>query len=264
MEYGEKFRKSLFGGFDRQDVLRCMEELQRQNHEEQEKLRLELESLRQERDALRRQTGEQEMLLKEQAETVSRIEESVLSMTSALEQAEERCETLQRDLSAQKAVSSELLMKKNVLEENCRRLAARVQGLEAKSTEEATLALGELMVEAKVNAARIEEEARQRAARADEVLAGKCAETDRQIAAVEDRVSTVIDSLKAFCDAALADMHRLTGQLEECREAVRETSPAGREVPAEEEAAPQPAAPVGSFQEYPPRKGEKTDPGAVL
>ena len=32
MEYGEKFKKSVFGGFDRQDVLRCLDEMQRESH----------------------------------------------------------------------------------------------------------------------------------------------------------------------------------------------------------------------------------------
>jgi len=236
MEYGEKFKKSLFGGFSRQDVLRCMEEMQRQNHAEQEKLRLELDAVRQERDALRRRTGEQEVQLREQAETIARTEETVLSLTSACEAAAERCETLQREVSSQKAVSSELLMKKNVLEENCRRLTARVQELEAKGTEEATLALGELMVEARVNAAHIEEAARQRAARSDAETAAKCAETARRIGEVESRIGSVIEQLRSFCEAAQADMHRLNQQLEECRGAVLE-APADavcEEAPVEE------------------------------
>lgn len=230
MEYGEKFKKSIFGGFDRQDVLRCLEEMQQQSHAEIEKLRIEMESIRQERDTLRLRFGEQELLLREQTDTLARTEESVAAMTTACREAETRCESLQKELSTQKALSSELLMKKNVLEENCRRLTVRVQELEEKNNERAALALGELMVEAKVNAGRIEEEARQRAAESDAVLTARCEEADRRLEDLKARVGRTMDTLRALCDAAVADMEQLNDQLEDCRTAVRETIPAPAEI----------------------------------
>ena len=74
MANGEKFKKSLFGGFDRKDVIRCLEEMQQQNHAEVEQLRLELEALRQERDTLRRRSNEQEILLTDRTDALEQCE----------------------------------------------------------------------------------------------------------------------------------------------------------------------------------------------
>ena len=42
MEYGDKFKKAVFGGFDRDDVIRCFEEMNARNTEELENTRKEL------------------------------------------------------------------------------------------------------------------------------------------------------------------------------------------------------------------------------
>ena len=47
MEYGDKFKKAVFGGFSRQDVLHCIEELNTQHTEELEAERAEKASLQQ-------------------------------------------------------------------------------------------------------------------------------------------------------------------------------------------------------------------------
>ncbi|MBQ4050618.1 MAG: hypothetical protein IJD13_03240 [Oscillospiraceae bacterium] len=237
MANGEKFKKSLFGGFDRKDVIRCLEEMQQQNHAELEQLRLELETLRQERDTLRRRANELDILLTDRTDALEQSEEENASLREALEKAEGRAETLQKELSSQKALNSELLMKKSVLEENLRNLTARVQELEEKNPDRAVLALGELLVDAKVTADRIEEEARQRAAKSDAVVAAKCEETDHRIESLKGYVSDAMGALRSFCDTAMVEMGQVGDKLEDFRRAVRGTSPTGNsqdEKPVEE------------------------------
>lgn len=231
MANGEKFKKSLFGGFDRKDVIRCLEEMQQQNHAEVEQLRLELEALRQERDTLRRRSNEQEILLTDRTDALEQCEAENAAMREALEKAESRVEGLQKELSSQKAINSELLMKKSVLEENCRQLTARVQELEEKNPDRAVLALGELLVDAKVTAGRIEEEARQRAAESDAVVAAKCEETDHRIETLKGYVSDAMSALRSFCDSAMTEMGQVGDKLEDFRRAVRGTAPFGEDQP---------------------------------
>ena len=233
MEYGEKFKKSVFGGFDRQDVLRCLEEMQQQSHAEIEKLREESASLQQQRDMLQRTVSEQTDQLREQAAALAAAEEQIAVLTEAKKQAESRCEALQRELSAQKALNTELLMKKNVLEENCRRLTAQNEELTAKNQElagqideRAALALGELMVEAKVNANRIEERARQRAAESDAVVTARCEGVDMRLAELQSRLERAAGSFQQMCAAAVQNIRQISSEVDRCREDVRETIPA--------------------------------------
>ena len=235
MANSEKFKKSLFGGFDRKDVVRCLEEMQQQNHAETEQLRLELEALRHERDTLRRRAADLELLLTDRTDALEQSEAENVSLRESLREAESRAEALQKELSAQKAINSELLMKKNVLEENCRMLSTRAQELEDKDPERAVLALGELLVDAKVTAGRIEEEARQRAAEADAAVAAGCEETERRIEALKGHVTEAMSALRSFCDSAMTEMEQIDGRLDDFRRAVRDSVPAGAdaaEVPA--------------------------------
>ncbi|MDD6033123.1 MAG: hypothetical protein PUC47_06505 [Oscillospiraceae bacterium] len=246
MEYGEKFKKSVFGGFDRQDVLRCLEEMQQQSHAEIEKLREESASLQQQRDMLQRTVSEQTDQLREQAAALAAAEEQITVLTEARKQAESRCEALQRELSAQKALNTELLMKKNVLEENCRRLTAQNEELTAKNQElagqideRAALALGELMVEAKVNANRIEERARQRAADSDAVVTARCEGVDMRLTELQSRLERAAESFQQMCAAAVQNIRQISSEVDRCREDVRETIPVSAPAsdPAEEASA---------------------------
>ena len=244
MEYGEKFKKSVFGGFDRQDVLRCLEEMQQQSHAEIEKLREEAASLQQQRDMLQRTISEQTDQLREQAAALAAAEEQIAVLTEAKKQSESRCEALQRELSAQKALNTELLMKKNVLEENCRRLTAQNEELTAKNQElagqideRAALALGELMVEAKVNANRIEERARQRAAESDAVVTARCEGVDMRLAELQSR------SFQQMCAAAVQSIRQISGEVDQCRKDVQESVPASESV--SDAAGETPAAETG-------------------
>lgn len=237
MEYGEKFKKSVFGGFDRQDVLRCLEEMQQQSHAEIEKLREEVTALQQQRDMLQKAVSEQTDQLREQASALSAAEEQITVLTEVRKQAESRCEALQRELSAQKALNTELLMKKNVLEENCRRLTAQNEELSAKNQElagqideRATLALGELMVEAKVNANRIEERARQRAAESDAVVTARCEGVDMRLAELQSRLERAAGSFQQMCAAAVQSIRQISGEVDQCRKDVREAIPAPESV----------------------------------
>ena len=62
MEYGEKFRKSAFGGFKRQDVLQCIEELNAHHTEALEEKEAEKKELSEQLQALTEELEEQKRI----------------------------------------------------------------------------------------------------------------------------------------------------------------------------------------------------------
>ena len=78
MEYGDKFKKAVFGGFDRDDVIRCFEEMNARNTEELENTRKELareKAARQELEGKYADASSQLTHCRGQVETVSRVNE---------------------------------------------------------------------------------------------------------------------------------------------------------------------------------------------
>ena len=74
MEYGDKFKKAVFGGFDRDDVIRCFEEMNARNTEELENTRKELareKAARQELEGKYAEASSQLTQCREQLEAVS-------------------------------------------------------------------------------------------------------------------------------------------------------------------------------------------------
>ena len=260
MEYGEKFKKSVFGGFDRQDVLRCLDEMQRESHREQEKLKEELEAFRrlreeltqtvsqreEELEALRIQLEEAQAALEETKAALAEREEELSAAREETAQSESRCEELQRDLSAQKALNTELLMKKNVMEENCRRLTAQNQELAGRIDERMSLEIGELMIEAQQSANRIVERAAQRSAETDALIAGQCEEAGSQIAQLQSRLGQVMDAFQKMSAAAVRNMEQISTQLTQCQQMLTEQAKpqpvdTTKKQPAKEAPASQPA-----------------------
>ncbi len=165
MEYGNRFKKALFGGFDREDVLRCFEEMNARNTEELEDAKAALKKAEQERSAVSERAN---ALEKDKAELDTALSES----RAALEEAQrtnagqrQKIEQLQQEIKSLRALNSELSVKRSILEENNRSLKKKVEELEAAaSSEKAGLEISEMMLEAKKTADNIIRRANEKAA----------------------------------------------------------------------------------------------------
>ena len=234
MEYGEKFKKSMFGGFDRQDVLRCLEEMQRQSSAELQRLTAALDSLTRQQQDLQNRFDSQGEELRQKTAALAAAEAELAAKEDALRRCEDYRDELQREMSAQKALGSELLMKKNVLEENCRALTDEIEELQTKNQalsqqidDRASLAIGELMVEAKVNANHIITRAQERADQSDAVIRAQCEGADMRLSELQSRLIKVVDNFQKVAAAAAQNIEQITGELDQCRSLIRDQIPEG-------------------------------------
>ncbi len=171
MEYGDKFKKAVFGGFNREDVLRCFEEMNAKNTEE-------LETVQQERDTARRELSAQT----ERADTLEadkkRLEEELTACKTALaeaqaevQQTKEELDRQKKEMQSLKALNSELSVKRGILEENNRSLKKQMEELSDHSAEKnPSLEIGDLMVEAKKTADQILMRAQQKSDQTDQEI----------------------------------------------------------------------------------------------
>lgn len=242
MEYGEKFKKSMFGGFDRQDVLRCLEEMQKQSNAELQRLTASLDALTRQQEDLQARFDAQSEELRLKAAALAAAETELAAKEKALQHSEACRDELQREMSAQKALGSELLMKKNVLEENCRTLTDEIENLKAKNQalaqqidDRASLAIGELMVEAKVNANHILTRAQERADQSDAVIRAQCEGADMRLSELQARLAKVIENFQKVAAAAVQNIEQITGEIDQCRALIRDQIPEdAAETPAQE------------------------------
>ena len=171
MEYGTRFKKALFGGFDREDVLRCFEEMNAKNTEELEEERAARKKAEQKLAAA---SDRANALEKDKEELTSSLDTCRAALEEAQRVNEEqrrRLEQLQQELKSLRALNSELSVKRSILEENNRSLKQKVEELEASaSNEKAGLEISEMMLEAKKTADNITARANEKAAAAEETI----------------------------------------------------------------------------------------------
>ena len=221
MEYGDKFKKAVFGGFNREDVLRCFEEMNAKNTEE-------LEELRTERDAAHRELSVQT----ERADTLeaekTQLEEALAGCQAALaeaqaeaQQAKEELDRRKKDMQSLKALNSELSVKRGILEENNRSLKKQIEELSRECTDKnPSMEIGELMVEAQKTADQILQRARQKSEQVDqeirdktrrlnsstEQFAHKMAEFREKVRKETEAINLQLESLEKEASSMLADL----------------------------------------------------------
>ena len=105
MEYGDKFKKAVIGGFDRDDVIRCFEEMSAHNAEELERMRKELDR---EKAAHR----EYEEKYNEASSQLAQCREQLEAVSKENEEQKSRQETMQKEMQSLKALNSELSVKR--------------------------------------------------------------------------------------------------------------------------------------------------------
>ncbi|MGI5893109.1 MAG: hypothetical protein ACOX6P_00790 [Candidatus Merdivicinus sp.] len=212
MEYGDKFKKAFFGGFNREDVLRCIEEMNARNAEELESVKKELSDAKKEAAALTEKVRclEEDKISRETqlTETSAELE----NVRQEKEAAQLQLEQLRKEMQSLKALNSELSVKRGILEENNRTLKKKVEELEAKTSEEkAGLEISEMILEAKKTADNIIARANEKAAAVESVIQGQTAAMDGKMEALRGRLSEMRESFRRYADEVgshLGDMEK--------------------------------------------------------
>ncbi len=220
MESGERFKKAVIGGFDKADVMHYFEKMQKKHREETVALKEELSRLQQRERALQNQCGDQ-------ADTIDELNAALSVNRMALDEKNEsmaalqkKNEELQRDLSAQKALNTELQMKKNVLEENLKGFTAKNQELEAeladvtaRFAERTGIDIGELLIEAKINARKIIEKAKSEAEQVRTEYSRQCGEAETRFSGLNEQLTGVEEHFRQVSEETIAELERVRKEL---------------------------------------------------
>ena len=230
MEYGDKFKKAVFGGFDREDVLRCFEEMSTRNAEELEAVRKEL---------AREKAAKQELEGKyaDASQQLSQCREQLDAVAKENEEWKARQEAMQKEMQSLKALNSELSVKRGILEENNRSMKKRIEELEEKeNSEKASFEIGEMMVEAKKTADHIISRANEKADSIRATASGEAKKAAEKLSGVREQLSRVGADFRKYSADVLQGLKDLDRQLEHSRaELLGEKEAAAPEQPAQKE-----------------------------
>ena len=222
METGEKFKKAVIGGFDKTDVMNYFEKTQKKHREEIQALKNELNRQGGRIQSLQDQCGEQSETISDLKVQLSAAEENGEALSLSNSALQKKNEALQRELSAQKAVGTELQMKKNVLEENLRQeteknaeLKAELDDLTARFAERTGIEIGELLIEAKVNARKIIEKPKADAEQIRTEIGGECGEAEKRFSGLNDQLGSVEEHFRAVSEETIAGLEAVRKELSE-------------------------------------------------
>lgn len=261
MEYGEKFKKSVFGGFNRQDVLKCFEEVNDEHQKTVERFQRATEDLQKENDALKAEAEDLKAHLEELQKANAEKEQAAAELEEKLNGALEnnkrlstRSEELQREVASQKALNSKLAMRRDVLESNNKQLSAKLQELsEKQAKEKASFEIGEIMMEAKSAADKIVARAHEKSNKLKELAKQETSQTERQLEQTREKLAATMDSFKRFSTEVLNDLDQFQKDLKSAKAHINEET-TKTEVSKEEKEVD--SAPKAAEE---PKKGFKAD-----
>ena len=169
------------------------EKTQKKHREEMTALKTELAAVRQQQSALQDQCDDQSETIGQLTLQLRESGEQAEHLNSQLETLRKKNEELQRELSAQKALNTQLQMKKNVLEENLRQettkneeLQNELADLTARFAERTGIEIGELLIQAKINARKIVEKAKADAEEIRTNITSQCGEAKTRFSGLSD------------------------------------------------------------------------------
>ena len=220
MESGEKFKKAVIGGFDKADVMNYFEKMQKKHREETAALKEELSQLRKSVSTLQNQCSDQSDTIEELTSALSENRAALEEQDKSREALQKKSEDLQRELSAQKALNTVLQMKKYVLEENVKSLTAKKQQLEseladvnARFAERTGIEIGELLIEAKINARQIIEKAKSEAEQIRDEYSRQCGEAETRFSGLSEQLTGVEEHFRIVSEEAIAELERVRSEL---------------------------------------------------
>ncbi len=253
MESAELFKKAVIGGFDKTDVMNYFEKTQKKHREEITALKSELAAVRQQATALQDQCDDQSETIGQMTLQLREMGEETEQLSGQMEVLRKKNEELQRELSAQKALNTQLQMKKNVLEENLRQETAKNEELQseladitARFAERTGIEIGELLIQAKINARKIIEKAKADAEEIRTNITSRCGEAKTRFSGLSDQLSGVEENFRAVSEETIQEIEQVRQQLaaiqgeldnqsEEAREATRVLNADQSMIPAAED-----------------------------
>lgn len=253
MESAELFKKAVIGGFDKTDVMNYFEKTQKKHREEITALKSELAAVRQQATALQDQCDDQSETIGQMTLQLREMGEETEQLSGQMEVLCKKNEELQRELSAQKALNTQLQMKKNVLEENLRQETAKNEELQseladitARFAERTGIEIGELLIQAKINARKIIEKAKADAEEIRTNITSRCGEAKTRFSGLSDQLSGVEENFRAVSEETIQEIEQVRQQLaaiqgeldnqsEEAREATRVLNADQSMIPAAED-----------------------------
>ncbi len=231
MQYGDKFKKSLFGGFRKKDVLKCFEELDAVHQAELsaaynkcEEVKNELTLTKISLETMTKALADKNEICNEQSKRIITLEEEKKTLS-------ETVETLSREILEHKALNSKLSMSQTVLEKNLREL-------EKNSTEDALekakYEIGEIMLEAKTTADKIVSRAEEKSDRLEETVKVETAKTGARFDKARDKIESAIESFKSLSTDVVSGMQELSRNLKSARANITGEEPAEKKELASE------------------------------
>ncbi len=253
MESAELFKKAVIGGFDKTDVMNYFEKTQKKHREEIAALKSELTAVRQQESVLQDQCDDQSETIGQLTLQLREMDEETGELSGQLDILRKKNEELQRELSAQKALNTQLQMKKNVLEENLRQEKAKNEELQneladitARFAERTGIEIGELLIQAKINARKIVEKAKADAEEIRTNIASQCGEAKNRFTGLSDQLGGVEENFRAVSEETVQEIEQVRQQLaaiqgeldnqsEEAKEATRMLNADQSMIPAAED-----------------------------
>lgn len=254
MEYGEKFKKSLVGGFDRQDVLNCLQELNTRHERELAALQKELTGYKTANEQLKQEREEQTTILTERDTTIASVQgrlaaeqEQTEHLSTQLEKTRDQleqqtalAENLQRELTSQRATNSELLMKKNVLTENVKQLTEQLETLQRKQEDRASFEIGEMLIEAKITADGMISRANDRATKVLELIHSQAEGAEMRITGLQQKLAETVEGFKRISVGFVRSVEEVHRELDGCKMNLHDTAVDEPTAPVEQPAPIEP------------------------
>ncbi len=215
MQYGDKFKKSLFGGFKKKDVLRCFEELDSEHQAELALTAQKMEEVKNELTLTKISLETMTKALADKNEIVNEQSREIITLTEQNKTLSETIETLSREILEYKALNTKLSMSQTVLENNLKELKKHST---EDAFEKAKYEIGEIMMEAKTTADKIVSRAEEKSDILDEKVKVETAKTGVRFDKAREKIENAIESFKSLSTDVVSGMQELNRNLKSARE----------------------------------------------
>ena len=227
MESAEIFKRVIFGGFDRNDVINYFEKFQKQHKDEVTALKEELLSVRQHESILQDQNESQTEKIEQLTAQMQAMQETLSQQQDELAAQRKKSEDLQRELSSQKALNTQLQMKNNVLEENLKQETTQAEELKKENEslqnqlsditvrfqERTGIEIGELLIQAKIDANKIIQKANMDAQQIQVEVSKEYDHIKEQFVQLGGQLGEVEENFRAVSEMTLERIEQVRHQL---------------------------------------------------
>ncbi len=234
MEWNGQFKKTAFGGFDREDVLRFFSQYEEETKEkmdalsgENQLLKQQTEQLEQEKQTLSAALASATAEKEEMSHRLEALQKTCDQTIQALKDSKLEYEVLSREMVAVKSQNSEFAMKRNVLEQHNKRLMEEVETLKKKvSCEELSVTVGEIVAEAKVLADGVVGKAVEKASEIEKTILSERVKVNDAFERAQSELNALISSYRRLSEEVVNEVDAIQKQLTVAREEIGTKTPA--------------------------------------